>query len=81
LLGLLACPGRHKKAIDRGIEFLLNAQQDNGEWIEPEWTGTGFPRHFYLRYDYYRLYFPVWAFGRYVKRYGTKSETNSNGHA
>ena len=28
-------------------------------------TGTGFPRAFYLRYDLYRLYFPLLALARY----------------
>ena len=31
---------------------------------EPEFTGTGFPQHFYLRYDGYRSYFPLIAVGR-----------------
>ena len=28
-------------------------------------TGTGFPRVFYLRYHYYRVYFPLMAIARY----------------
>jgi squalene-hopene/tetraprenyl-beta-curcumene cyclase len=38
-----------------------------GSWHEPWFTGTGFPRVFYLRYHLYRLYFPVMALGRYVR--------------
>ena len=37
-----------------------------GSWFEPWFTGTGFPRVFYLRYHLYRLYFPVMALGRYL---------------
>jgi len=37
-----------------------------GSWSEREFTGTGFPRVFYLRYHLYRLYFPVMALGRYT---------------
>jgi squalene-hopene/tetraprenyl-beta-curcumene cyclase len=37
-----------------------------GSWHEPWFTGTGFPRVFYLRYHLYRLYFPVMALGRYL---------------
>ena len=28
-------------------------------------TGTGFPRVFYLRYHLYRIYFPLMAIARY----------------
>jgi squalene-hopene/tetraprenyl-beta-curcumene cyclase len=39
-----------------------------GAWVEREFTGTGFPRVFYLRYHLYRLYFPIMAIGRYLGR-------------
>ncbi len=35
-----------------------------GSWAEPWFTGTGFPKVFYLRYHLYRLYFPVMALAR-----------------
>jgi len=35
-----------------------------GSWRETEFTGTGFPKVFYLRYHLYRLYFPLMALGR-----------------
>ncbi len=38
---------------------------DAGTWREEEFTGTGFPRHFYLRYHLYRHYFPLMALGRF----------------
>lgn len=37
-----------------------------GSWMETEFTGTGFPRVFYLRYHLYRLYFPLMAIGRFL---------------
>jgi squalene-hopene/tetraprenyl-beta-curcumene cyclase len=37
-----------------------------GSWVEPWFTGTGFPLVFYLRYHLYRLYFPLMALGRYL---------------
>ena len=30
-----------------------------------QFTGTGFPRVFYLRYHLYRVYFPLMAMARY----------------
>jgi squalene-hopene/tetraprenyl-beta-curcumene cyclase len=37
-----------------------------GSWCETEFTGTGFPKVFYLRYHLYRLYFPLMALARFV---------------
>jgi len=54
-------------AIERGIEYLLNQQLDDGSWYEAEFTGTGFPCHFYLKYHLYQQYFPMIALGRYQK--------------
>jgi squalene-hopene/tetraprenyl-beta-curcumene cyclase len=41
-----------------------------GSWCETEFTGTGFPKVFYLRYHLYRLYFPLMALGRYLQAHG-----------
>jgi squalene-hopene/tetraprenyl-beta-curcumene cyclase len=41
-----------------------------GSWVEPWFTGTGFPRVFYLRYHLYRLYFPIMALGRCLAAQG-----------
>lgn len=43
-----------------------------GSWVETEFTGTGFPKVFYLRYHLYRLYFPVMAIGRYLRAHGVE---------
>jgi squalene-hopene/tetraprenyl-beta-curcumene cyclase len=52
-------------AVSRGIDYLLQNQSVDGGWEEREFTGTGFPRVFYLRYHLYRLYFPLWALSLY----------------
>ncbi len=57
-------------AIDRGIRYLLETQNPDGSWDEPEFTGTGFPRIFYLRYHYYRIYFPLLALTTYQRQHG-----------
>ena len=65
LLALLAA-GERSTATERGVNFLVETQGDDGSWEEPWFTGTGFPGHFYINYHLYRLVFPVMALGRYV---------------
>jgi squalene-hopene/tetraprenyl-beta-curcumene cyclase len=76
LLGLMAageaigtftiCTASSEMAsIQLGIGYLLNTQQPDGQWDESEFTGTGFPCHFYLNYNLYRQHFPLTALGRY----------------
>ena len=50
----------------RGIRYLIATQNDDGTWDEPEFTGTGFPRVFYLRYHYYPIYFPLLALSQWA---------------
>lgn len=67
LLGLIAAGEAESEEVRKGIAFLLNTQQADGGWEEEQFTGTGFPRAFYLRYHFYRHYFPLMALGRYRK--------------
>jgi squalene-hopene/tetraprenyl-beta-curcumene cyclase len=65
LIGLMAAGDYESEAVRRGIEFLLERQNADGSWLEPEFTGTGFPGHFYINYHQYRNQFPLTALGRY----------------
>lgn len=65
LLGLIAAGWVASPAVSRGVEYLLRTQSADGTWSEPYNTGSGFPRVFYLRYDLYRIYFPLLALARY----------------
>ncbi len=69
LIGLIAAgeaTGEFARdTIDRGIAYLLTTQKPDGTWYEAEFTGTGFPCHFYLKYHLYQQYFPLIALGRY----------------
>jgi squalene-hopene/tetraprenyl-beta-curcumene cyclase len=70
LLALLEA-GESRRAVDRGIAWLMRSQKADGSWDEPQFTGTGFARDFYINYHLYRLTFPIMALGRYV--FGTKT--------
>ena len=65
VLGLIAAGRAHGDAVRRGIEYLLATQRPDGTWDEAPFTGTGFPRVFYLKYHLYRVYFPLMALARY----------------
>lgn len=51
----------------RGLAWLIDQQQPHGSWDEDFYTGTGFPKVFYLKYHLYRLYFPLTALARYLR--------------
>ena len=46
------------RAAQRGLSYLRDTQRD-GTWDEPTFSGTGFPRDFYLNYHLYRHVFPL----------------------
>lgn len=65
LIGLLAATDAGDPAITRAVNHLLDQQQSDGSWAENQFTGTGFPCVFYLKYHLYRNYFPLYALARY----------------
>jgi squalene-hopene/tetraprenyl-beta-curcumene cyclase len=73
LLGLLAAGGASNdglvgNAIERGAGYLVETQEEDGQWLEEEFTGTGFPGDFFIKYHLYRNYWPLMALGRYRER-------------
>lgn len=73
LIALIAAGEEHGDAVRRGVEYLVRTQDAGGDWAEPFFTGTGFPRDFMIKYHLYRVYFPLWALGRYRQRVQTPS--------
>jgi squalene-hopene/tetraprenyl-beta-curcumene cyclase len=67
VMGLVAAGESHSDAAERGVQWLIDNQRLDGTWDEPEFTGTGFPQVFYLRYHLYRHYLPLMALARYEK--------------
>ncbi|MBV8771026.1 MAG: squalene--hopene cyclase [Deltaproteobacteria bacterium] len=70
VIGLLAGEDELSDSVMRGVAWLMDRQNDAGSWDETEFTGTGFPNHFYLRYYMYPHYFPLMALGRLRRRQG-----------
>jgi len=65
LIGLLAAADRDDPAVKQAVRHLLEQQNADGSWDEQQFTGTGFPGVFYLKYHLYRNYFPLYALSRY----------------
>ena len=68
LIGLLAADETTSSFVQKGIQYLLDHQNNDGTWDENEYTGTGFPRHFYIKYHMYRNYFPLLAIAEYYNQ-------------
>ena len=64
LMALFALGDHGSSEVQRGLDYLIEHQRD-GTWHDKPWTGTGFPRVFYLRYFFYDDYFPVMALASY----------------
>jgi squalene-hopene/tetraprenyl-beta-curcumene cyclase len=73
VLALLAGEDDLSPALARAVDYLLRTQQPDGFWQEEAFTGTGFPRHFYLRYWMYRAYFPLMALGQFESRLASRA--------
>ena len=74
-MALMAAFGPDDADVHRALRWLIQTQltaddaesgDRAGSWREDWFTGTGFPRVFYLRYHLYRLYFPIMALGRWL---------------
>ena len=62
---MLAGSNTSDPAITRAVSYLVGSQNEDGSWSEHDFTGTGFPCVFYLKYHLYRNSFPVYALSRY----------------
>lgn len=72
VLGLLAAGEAESPEVRAGVEYLVGTQRADGGWTEGPFTGTGFPRVFYLKYHMYPVYFPLMAVSRYAEALGGK---------
>ena len=55
LIGLLAGEDEISDNVTRGVTGCSSGRTRTGAWDETEFTGTGFPNHFYLRYHCMRI--------------------------
>lgn len=67
VLALISAGEVDSEAVEGGIDYLSCAKREGARWQEELFTGTGFPRVFYLKYAGYAAYFPLWALARYQR--------------
>lgn len=81
VLGLLAAGEAESPEVRAGVEYLVGTQAADGGWAEEPFTGTGFPKVFYLKYHLYPVYFPLMAVGRWAAAAGGPTVRLDAGHA
>lgn len=65
LLALMAAGEAGSPSVERGVKHLIANQKPDGTWDEDQFTGTGFPKYFMIKYYIYRNCFPLMALGKY----------------
>ncbi len=73
LMALMAAGETDTPAVERGIQYLVSTQKQDGTWDEEAFTGTGFPKFFMIKYHIYRNCFPLMALGRFRRLRGENS--------
>jgi len=73
--------GSADPASSKAAEYLVTQQNEDGSWHEEDFTGTGFPCVFYLKYHLYRNSFPVYALARFHKGVRDREVVNQSRQA
>ncbi|KAI8097506.1 terpenoid cyclases/protein prenyltransferase alpha-alpha toroid [Halteromyces radiatus] len=61
-----------EEPIRRGIQFIMQRQQSNGEWLQESIEGV-FNKNCMISYPNYKFSFTIWALGKYARTYGDKA--------
>ncbi len=80
VMGLCTFGDPERPSLRRGLDYLIRNQNADGSWTEPETTGTGFPRVYYLKYDMYRNAWPLLALATYRKLLTRQKPGDPDGH-
>jgi lanosterol synthase len=67
VLTLLEAAPHETEAVERGIEYMIGRQGEDGAWPDEKATGVFFNTAV-LDYELYRQYFPAWALARYLHK-------------
>eukprot|EP01102_Stenamoeba_stenopodia_P019914 TRINITY_DN7614_c0_g4_i1.p1 TRINITY_DN7614_c0_g4~~TRINITY_DN7614_c0_g4_i1.p1 ORF type:complete len:737 (-),score=182.30 TRINITY_DN7614_c0_g4_i1:86-2296(-) len=70
LLTLLAADYPNRSVIEKGVKFLIERQQSDGDWAQEGISGV-FNANCMITYTAYRNVFPIWALNRFTLHYGS----------
>lgn len=68
LLALMQAQYPNQEKIEKGIQFLISRQEENGDFPQEGISGV-FNKNCMETYTSYRNVFPIWALNRYLKTY------------
>lgn len=77
LLTLLETDERAERSIERGIEFLVSRQVDDGSYPNEKSAGV-FNKTCAITYDNYLKIFPIWALSQYLSKKAALSESKAS---
>ena len=68
LLSLMKAGYPDRSVIEKGVQFLISMQEENGDWPQQAISGV-FNKTCMITYTAYRNVFVIWALGRFRARY------------
>ncbi|GJC90733.1 lanosterol synthase [Colletotrichum liriopes] len=68
LIGLMEAEYPHIEPLRKGIQFLMDRQQANGEWLQETMEGV-FNKSCTIAYPNYKFTFPIKALGMFARKY------------
>jgi len=68
LIGLMEAGYPHVEPIRKGIKFIMDRQQDNGEWLQEAIEGV-FNKSCMISYPNYKFTFTIKALGLFARKF------------
>ncbi|KAI8381007.1 terpenoid cyclases/protein prenyltransferase alpha-alpha toroid [Radiomyces spectabilis] len=72
VMSLMDAKYPHREPIRRGIQLIMQRQQNTGEWLQESIEGV-FNKNCMISYPNYKFSFTIWALGKYAKIYGDEA--------
>jgi squalene-hopene/tetraprenyl-beta-curcumene cyclase len=72
LIGLIAMGEADNPPVERGVRWLLDAQQADGSWFDEKFLGCNLPGYWYSRYDLLSTYKAAYALLAYDRAVGAE---------
>ncbi len=67
LTALMSADGPDSPEVEKGIQYLLDTQTEDGSWFDEDFLGTNIPEVWYARYDMASIYKPAHTLGQFLR--------------